>query len=51
MWETYISRLIGTGFKKISKELHEFYDYNLIKGENRVYFRTLEDQEFISTGH
>src|SRR6187551_757531 len=39
----YISKIDGTDFKKISKELHEFYDYNLIRGENRVYFRTLED--------
>ena len=40
----YISRIDGTDFKKISKELHEFYDYNLIKGEKRLYFRTLEDK-------
>ena len=39
----YISRNDGTGFKKISKELHEFYDFSIITGENRVYFRTLED--------
>lgn len=40
----YISKIDGTGFKKISKELHEFYDYSLINSETRVYFRTLEDQ-------
>jgi len=40
----YISKVDGTDFEKISKELHEFYDYNLIRGENRVYFRTLEDK-------
>ena len=40
----YISRINGEGFGKISKELHEFYDYEMIKGENRVYFRTLEDK-------
>jgi hypothetical protein len=31
----YIGKINGTEFKKISKELHEFYDYNLIKGENK----------------
>ena len=40
----YLSKIDGTDFKKISRELHEFYDYSLIKGENRVYFRTLEDK-------
>ena len=40
----YISKIDGTDFRKISKELHEFYDYHLIQGENRVYFRTLEDK-------
>lgn len=40
----YIGKIDGTDFKKISKELHEFYDYNLIKGESKVYFRTLEDK-------
>jgi hypothetical protein len=40
----YISKIDGTGFKKLTKELHEFYDWNLIKGENRIYFRTLEDK-------
>ena len=40
----YISKIDGSDFKKITKELHEFYDWSLIKGENRVYFRTLEDK-------
>jgi len=40
----YIGKIDGTDFKKISKELHEFYDFALIKGENRLYFRTLEDK-------
>jgi hypothetical protein len=40
----YISKLDGSGFKKLTKELHEFYDWSLIKGENRIYFRTLEDE-------
>jgi hypothetical protein len=40
----YISKIDGSDFKKLTKELHEFYDWNLIKGENRIYFRTLEDK-------
>jgi len=40
----YISKIDGADFKKLTKELHEFYDWSLIKGENRVYFRTLEDK-------
>lgn len=40
----YISKIEGTDFKKLTKELHEFYDWSLIKGENRIYFRTLEDK-------
>jgi hypothetical protein len=40
----YLSRIDGTDFIKITKELHEFYDYQLIKGENRIYFRSLEDK-------
>lgn len=39
----YLSKADGTQFKKITKELHEFYDYHLINGENTIYFRTLED--------
>ena len=39
----YISRIDGSEFKKLTKELHEFYDWSFIKGENRIYFRTLED--------
>lgn len=40
----YISKLDGTEFKKLTKELHEFYDWSQIKGENKIYFRTLEDR-------
>lgn len=40
----YISKIDGSDFKKLTKELHEFYDWSLIKGENRIYFRTLEDK-------
>ena len=40
----YISKIDGSDFKKLTKELHEFYDWSLIKGENRIYYRTLEDK-------
>ena len=40
----YISKLDGSDFKKLTKELHEFYDWRLIKDKDRIYFRTLEDQ-------
>ncbi len=40
----YISKIDGTEFKKLTKELHELYDWKVIQKENRVYFRTLEDQ-------
>jgi hypothetical protein len=41
----YIGNLDGTTFTKLSKELHDLHDYNFIKEENRVYFRTLEDRD------
>jgi hypothetical protein len=40
----YISKADGSEFKKLSKELNEFYDYTIIKGEAKLYFRTLEDR-------
>ena len=40
----YISKLDGSDFRKLTKELHEFYDWSLIKDNDRIYFRTLEDQ-------
>lgn len=40
----YISKIDGSDFRKLTKELHEFYDWSLIQGENRIYFRTLEDK-------
>jgi hypothetical protein len=40
----YISKIDGSEFKKVTRELHEFYDWSLINGENRIYFRTLEDK-------
>lgn len=39
----YLSNIDGTNFKKISKELHEFYDHRTLKEDNKLYFRTLED--------
>jgi hypothetical protein len=39
----YISTLDGYHFTKLTKELHELYDYRLIKGENKLYYRTLEN--------
>jgi hypothetical protein len=39
----YISNIDGTQLTKLSKELHEFYDYRTLKGSNVLYFRTLED--------
>jgi hypothetical protein len=39
----YISKLNGTELTKITPELHEFYDYRMLKGDNGLYYRTLED--------
>ncbi|WP_462248325.1 hypothetical protein [Ekhidna sp.] len=39
----YLSDIDGKNFKKISKELHEFYDHRTLKNDNKLYFRTLED--------
>jgi hypothetical protein len=38
----YISNVDGSGFRKISKELHEFDGFNIIDGLNKIYFRTSE---------
>jgi hypothetical protein len=40
----YISKVDGSDFKKLTKELHELYDWRLIAGDSRIYFRTLEDK-------
>lgn len=40
----YISKLDGTGFTKLSEELHDFHDDVFIKDELKYYFRTLEDR-------
>lgn len=40
----YISNIDGSGFTKLTQELHDFFDWSSIKGESRIYFRTLEDK-------
>ena len=40
----YISKIDGSAFTKLTKELHDLYDWGLVKGQNKIYFRTLEDQ-------
>lgn len=39
----YISGIDGKGFKKLSGDVQELLDWNVIEPQNRVYFRTLED--------
>jgi len=39
----YISNIDGSGFRKLTNESHDLYDWNILKGENRIYYRTLED--------
>lgn len=39
----YISDISGQGFKKLSGDVQELVDWNVIEAQNRVYFRTLED--------
>lgn len=39
----YISEMGGQGFKKLSENVQELVDWNLIEAQGRVYFRTLED--------
>jgi len=39
----YISTLEGTGFEKLSPEMHDFYEGKLISSFNRYYFSTQED--------
>ncbi|HKX86476.1 MAG TPA: hypothetical protein VJL37_07375 [Flavobacterium sp.] len=39
----YISDFSGIRFQKLSGELHELIDWNLIESLNRLYFRTIED--------
>lgn len=39
----YISAISGQNFKKISKEMEELIDWNVVETKNRLYFRTIED--------
>jgi uncharacterized protein YqkB len=39
----YISDFKGHKFTKLSGELHELLDWNVIEAQNRLYFRTIED--------
>lgn len=39
----YISNIDGSNFKKLSVDLQEFIDWNVIDAQNRLYFRTIED--------
>jgi len=39
----YISDISGKNFKKLSGDVQELVDWNLIEAQGRVYFRTLED--------
>lgn len=39
----YISEASGNKFRKLSKDMQELIDWNLIEAKGRVYFRTIED--------
>ncbi len=39
----YISNINGTGFTKLSLDLQELIDWNIIEAQNRLYFRCIED--------
>lgn len=39
----YISDISGNGFKKLSSDMQELIDWNVIEAQNRIYFRTIED--------
>jgi hypothetical protein len=39
----YLSKIGGDKFTKISTDLEELIDWNLIESKNRLYFRTVED--------
>ena len=39
----YISEISGNRFTKISVDLQELIDWNLMESKSRVYFRTIED--------
>lgn len=39
----YISTISGMNFKKLSADMEELIDWNLVESKNRLYFRTIED--------
>jgi len=39
----YLSAISGDDFTKVSTDLEELIDWNLIESSNRLYFRTIED--------
>jgi hypothetical protein len=39
----YVSQMGGKNFTKLSSELRELLDWNFIEVQNRLYFRTIED--------
>ena len=39
----YISDISGKGFKKLSADMQEVIDWNIIEAQGRLYFRTIED--------
>lgn len=39
----YISHFNGTKFAKLSDDLQELLDWNIVEVQNRLYFRTIED--------
>jgi len=39
----YLSKIDGEDFEKITPEFQELIDYKIIKTQNRLYFRTIED--------
>jgi hypothetical protein len=39
----YISEINGANFTKLSVDLQELIDWNIIESQNRLYFRTIED--------
>jgi len=39
----YISDISGKNFTKISADMQELIDWNIVEAQNRVYFRTIED--------
>jgi hypothetical protein len=39
----YISDISGAGFKKLSTDMQELIDWNVIEAQCRIYFRTIED--------